>query len=291
MPDTRIESLSDDTAVEQDGGQYRAEVGLRWDNSGRPVGAILAGAMVRAASAEAGMPAVVSTTTEFLNPARLGAAEITCEVVRRSSVLCCVSTAAVQEGHTVCRGTTWLSAAQPRRIQSATPADVPDWSTIPSAEERAGTEDFPFSRVLEQRPLLWLDDFAGRPESAPCGLTWVRFRPSCPTRDLVTRACEVLVAGDLYPPITMIVASPRHQAAAARAQTIALSAHLGPLENESEHLLIEASIESLSDMVLTGVVRVWDESMALCGQVTTSYRIPRAQPLWLRRERRSNDVW
>lgn len=278
MLETRLGALSEDTAVRSEGGKYKAEVGLRWDNFGRPVGAILAGAMVRAASAEAGMPAVVSTTTEFLNPARVGEAEIVCEVIRRSSVLCCVSSLATQGGHKVCQGVTWFSAGQARNIHSAAAPEVPDWATIPTADERAGPGAVPFSGVLEQRPLTWFDDFDGRPESVPYGLTWIRFPPGPSARDLVTKVCEVLVAGDLYPPLTMIVASPRHAAVAAGAKTISLSARLGSLGDDSEQLLIETSVECLSDIMLTGVVRIWGgERMTLTGQVTASYWIPGAR--------------
>jgi len=274
-PETGPGALSQDTAVTRDGGKYRAEVGLRWDNFGRPVGAILAGAMVRAASTEAGMPTVVSTTTQFLNPAQLGEAEISCEVVRRSSALCCVNTVATQGVRKVCQGTTWLSAGHARPVHSARPPYAPDWATVPTTDERVGPGIVAFSGVLEQRPLTWIDDYAVRPESVPYSLTWVRFPPSgSAARDLVTRACEVLVTGDLYPPLTVMSASPRHEAAAAGARTIALSAHLGSLEDESERLLIETSVACLSDTVLTGVVRVWAECMVLRGQVTASYRMP-----------------
>jgi hypothetical protein len=278
--ETRPVGLSEDTAVKRDGSIYKAEVGLRWDNFGRPVGAILAGAMVRAASEEAGMSAVVSTTTEFLNRAQIGEAEIICEVVRQSSVLCCVKTLAVQEDRKICQGTTWLSTGHRRHSHFAAPPEVPDWSAVPTADERVGPGNFAFSGVLEQRPLVWIDDFARRPESAPCNsMTWVRFTPGSSTRDLVTKACEVLVVGDLNPPMTMIVASPRYETMAVGAQTIALSAHLGSLEDDSEHLLIETSVECLSGIVLTGVARVWTERMALRGLVTASYRISHPRPL------------
>jgi hypothetical protein len=278
VPETSPRALSEDTAVKRDGGKYKAEVGLRWDNLGRPVGAILVGAMVRAASTEAGMSTVVSTTTEFLNPAKIGEAEIICEVVRRSSVLCCVNTLAVQGGRRICQGATWLSAGNSRHIHAVTPPKAPDWTTVPTADERVGPGVFAFSGVLEQRPVTWIDDYASRPESIPYSLTWARFPPGSWARDLVTKACEVLVVGDLYPPLTMMSASPRHEGVAAGAQTIALSAHLGSLEDESEQLLIETSVECLSDMMLTGLVRVWAESMVLRGQVATSYLMPRARP-------------
>lgn len=273
-PGTRPRALSDDTAVSRDGGNYKTEIGLRWDNFGRPVGAILAGAMVRAASAEAGMSAVVSTTTEFLNPARIGEAEITCAVVRRSSALCCVNTLALQGGRTLCQGTTWLSAGRTRHIRSAVPPRVPNWATVPTTDERVGPGVVAFSSVLEQRPVTWIDDYASRPESVPYSLRWVRFLADSSDRDLVTRACEVLVTGDLCPPLTLMSASPRLEAVAAGARTIALSAHFGSFEDESEQLLIETSVECLSETVLTGVVRAWTECMVLRGQVTASYRMP-----------------
>jgi hypothetical protein len=278
VPEAGPSFLSEDTAVKHDGGKYTTEIGLRWDNFGRPVGAVLSGAMVRAASAEAGMPIVVSTTTEFLNPAQIGDAEITCEVVRRSSVLCCVNTVAVQGTRKICQGTAWLSTGNAPQLHSATPPVVPDWTAVPTADERVGPGVFAFSGVLEQRPVTWIDDYAGRPESVPYSLTWVRFPPRSSARDVVTKACEVLVTGDLFPPLTMMTASPRREAAVAGAQTIALSAHLGSFEDESGQLLIETSVECLSDATLVGVVRVWTEGMILRGHVTATYRMPRTRP-------------
>jgi hypothetical protein len=278
VPDLSLGALSSDTAVKHDGEKYAAEVGLRWDNAGRPVGAILAGAMLRAASREAGMLTAVSMTVEFLNPARIGTAEITCEVVRRSSVLCCVNALATQGGRKVCQATTWLSAGNARQVYGAAPPDVQGWAAFPTTIERVGPGAVPFSEVLEQRPTTWIDDYASRPESTPYSVTWVRFLPGLPTLDLVTKACEILVAGDVNPPLTMMTASPKHVAAVAGAPTIALTAHFGSMEDDSEHLLIETSVECLSDAAFTGVVRVWTESMALRGQVTASYRLPKARP-------------
>lgn len=276
MPEDGLRELYTDTAVKQDNGKFAAEVTLRWNNYGRPVGAILAGTMLRAASLEAEMSTVVSTTTEFLYPAQLGAVEVTCEVVRRSSVMCCVNTRAVQAERTICQGTAWLSAGTARQIRASTPPQAPSWDTIPTIEERLGPGGFAFSEGLEHRPVTWIDDYPSRPESVPYNLAWASFLPAHSARDLVTRACELLVVGDLLPPMAMMGASPQHEAAVAGVQTIALSAHIGSVDDDSEHLLVETVCESLSSAVLSSVVRVWGESMALRGQVTASYRLPRA---------------
>ena len=276
MPEDGQGELSTDTAFKDNNGKFAAEVTLRWNNYGRPVGAILAGTMLRAASLEAGMSAVVSTATEFLYPAQIGAVEVTCEVVRRSSLLCCVNTRAVQDERTICQGTTWLSAGAARQIRASTPPRAPNWSELPTIDERLGPGGFEFSDCLEHRPVTWIDDYASRPESVPYNLAWASFLPARSARDLVTRACELLVAGDLLPPMAMMGASPQHEAAIAGVQTLALSAHIGSLEDDSEHLLIETVCESLSSAVLSSVVRVWAENMALRGQVTASYRLPRA---------------
>lgn len=276
MPADGLGELYTDTAVKQDNGKFAAEVTLRWNNYGRPVGAILAGTMLRAASLEAEMPTVVSTTTEFLYPARIGAVEVTCEVVRRSSVMCCVNTRAVQDERTICQGTTWLAAGAAPQIRASAPPRAPNWDEIPTIDERLGPGGFAFSDGLEHRPVTWIDDYANRPESVPYNLAWASFRPAHSARDLVTRACELLVVGDLLPPMAMMGASPQHEAAVAGVQTIALSAHIGSVADDSEHLLIETVCESLSSTVLSSVVRVWAESRALRGQVTASYRLPRA---------------
>lgn len=275
MPEDCPQELSTDTAVRPSSGIFAGEVALRWNNFGRPVGAILAATMVRAASLEAEMPTVVSTTTEFLNSAQTGRVEVACEVVRRSSVLCCVNSRAAQDGPTVCQGTTWLSAGTARQVRAAAPPQAPHWTKVPTIDERLGPGAFAFSNVLEFRPVTWIDDYASRPESVPYNLTWVRFRSARPTRDLVTKACEVLVAGDLLPPMAMMSASPKYEAAVAGVQTLALSAHIGSLEDDSGYLLVETVCESMSSAVLSGAVRVWTESMALRGQVTASYRLPR----------------
>lgn len=276
VPEDGPQELSTDTAVRQSHGKFAAEVTLRWNNFGRPVGAILAATLVRAASLEAEMPTVVSATTEFLNSAQTGLVEVACEVVRRSSMLCCVNSRAVQGERTLCQGTTWLSAGAARQIRAATPPEAPNWTKVPTIDERLGPGAFAFSNVLEFRPVTWIDDYANRPESVPYSLTWARFRSASPARDLVTKACEVLVVGDVLPPMAMMTASPQHEATVAGVQTISLSAHIGSLEDDSEQLLIETACESMSSAVLSSVVRVWTESMALRGQVTASYRLPKA---------------
>lgn len=278
MAKVDVGALSGDTAVRGGGGRYTAEVCLRWDNRGRPVGAILAGSMARAASLEAGMPTVVSTTTQFLYPVQVGGVEISCDIVRRSSVLCCVNTVVAQGDRTVCQGTTWLSSGSGRQSYTTASPAVPDWTELPTAEERLGPGVMTFSGVLEQRPLVWEDDFANRPETVPYRLTWARFPPGSAARDLVTMACEVLVVGDLYPPLTMMSASPQRGLTALSAQTLELSAHMGSFEDRSENLLVETSCESMSDLMLTGLVRVWSENLALRGEVSATYRLPRPQP-------------
>lgn len=275
MAEDGPQELSTDTAVRQSDGRFAAEVTLRWNNFGRPVGAILAATMVRAASLEGEMPAVVSTTTEFLNSAQAGGVEVACEVVRRSSTLCCVNSRAVQGERMLCQGTTWLSPGTARQIRAATPPEAPNWAKVPTIDERLGPGAFAFSNVLEYRPVTWIDDYANRPESVAYNLAWAKFRSASPARDLVTKACEVLVAGDVIPPMAVMAASPQYEAAVAGVQTIALSAHIGSLEDDSGQLLIETTCESMSSSVLSTVVRVWTESMALRGQVTASYRLPR----------------
>ncbi len=270
-----VEALSGDTAVKGEDGRYSAEVGLRWDNRGRPVGAILSGSMVRAASLTAGMPTVVSTTTEFLYPVEVGGVEISCDIARRSSALCCVNTVAAQGGRTVCQGTTWLSSASGHQSFATASPEVPNWTELLTGDERLGPGVMTFSGVLEQRPLVWDDDFANRPETVPRRLAWVRFPPGSAARDLVTMACEVLVVGDLYPPLTMMSASPQRGLRALSAQTLELSAHMGSFDDRSEHLLVETSCEAMSDLMLTGVVRVWSENRAFRGQVSATYRLPR----------------
>lgn len=278
MWEPSLGALSEDTAVKGGSESYTGEVGLRWDNVGRPVGAILAGTMVRAASVEGEMSTVLSTTTEFVKAAKVGRLEVVCEVVRRSSRLCCVNTSAEQEGQKICQGTTWLSAGILNQVHGARPPAVPSWTDVPSVGERTGRPGSgPLANVLEQRPLTWIANWADRSESVPYGLTWVRFVPGASARDLVTLACEVLAVGDLFPPLAMMAASPQREIVALGAQTLELSAHMGSFEDASEHLLVETTCAGLSDAVMTGVVRVWSESMALRGQVTVSYRLPRIQ--------------
>src|SRR5262249_40856302 len=130
VPDVSVGALSDDTAVEGGGGKYTAEVGPRWADLGRPLGAIIAGTMVRAASLEAEMPTPVSTTTEFLYPLDPGHVELVCEIRRRSSVLCCVNTVARQGQRTVCQGTTWLTARDSPQVYGAPPPDIPPWAEV-----------------------------------------------------------------------------------------------------------------------------------------------------------------
>lgn len=270
-PSDDARALSDDTAVAGGGGKYTAEVSLRWDNRGRPLGAVIAGAMARAASLEAEMPTPVSSTTEFLYPLDPGRVELICEIRRRSSVLCCVNTLAVQAERVVCQGTTWLTVRDSPQVYAAAPPDTPHWTEI-----GLGPSLFPHS--LEQRYLHSADDFAARAESTPYGLTWARFPAGSPGRDLVTMACEVLLVGDLYPPLTVLKASPQWEVIAMGAQTIELSAHMGSFEDPSDQLLVECVSACMSEALLTGIVRVWSENMALRGQVTATYRLPRNRP-------------
>jgi hypothetical protein len=275
MTKADLKALSDDTAVSGGDGRYTADVGLRWDNRGRPVGAILAGSMARAASLEAGMATVVSTTTQFLYPVQVGSVEISCAIARRSSALCCVNTVVAQADRTVCQGTTWLSSASGQQSYATASPEVPDWTELLTADERLGPGVMTFSGVLEQRPLVWEDDFEHRPETAPYRLAWVRFPPGSAGRDPVTMACEALVVGDLYPPLTMMSASPRHGLLPLGAQTLELSARMGSFDDDSENLLVATSCESMSDLMLTGLVRVWSENRALRGEVSATYRLPR----------------
>jgi hypothetical protein len=53
---------------------------------------------------------------------------------------------------------------------------------------------------------------------------------------------------------------------------------MASLDGDSERLLIETSCSYMSEAILTGLVRVWSESMVLRGQVMTTYSLPPGQP-------------
>src|SRR5215471_16348872 len=77
-----IGTLAADTAVEGEHGRYRAQVASRWQMV-RPLGGYLAAITLRAAEQESALPFPVSYHCQFLNPARVGPAEVRVVSIQR----------------------------------------------------------------------------------------------------------------------------------------------------------------------------------------------------------------
>lgn len=276
-------SLATDTAVTPVGDEFTGTVGLRWDNNGRPVGALTAGMMMRAAVQSCGSAHPLSTATSFLEPARPGPVRLEPRGLRRSAALAVVEVVASQEAGPIARSTVWLADADDRGTDSgdaphavAEPAPVvPGPDEVPSFEDRMGTGQGAFAGCVVQRPVVWVEDFAHRTPTPPRGEIWLRFVPVPERRDAVTLATELLVAGDLFPPLIAGVALPDREQQVAGARTLELTGRIRPARDCSADLLAQVVCECVDDRLLTATVRAWSADRVFRGAVSSVYRLPR----------------
>lgn len=272
---TQSPSMATDTALRAIPDGYTGQIALRWNNHGRPVGAILAGMMARAAAEESGMRCPVTHSVVFLEPATVGPVHLRCKMLRKSSSLAAVSVVAAQGGRPIARSRLWLMGSVPPAEISDPAPDVPDPADVPTIEDRVGEGFADYGGCLMQRPLAWTDDYANRPTTRPHGRQWLTCIPVAHDRDAVTILSEFLVAGDLLPPLMGGVALPEKQRQLSGAQTIELNGRIGNTTGCSTELLVDVSCSLVTARTLVADVRIWSADRAFRGSVAATYRLPR----------------
>lgn len=170
--DTRVQALAE--------GGYSAQISDRWGNLvGAPNGGYLLSVCVRALLNDVAFPDPLVLSAFFLRPARVGPAELQCELVRSGRRLATAEARMVQEGKEIVRlvgSFCDLSAASGPTLVLNEPPTLPDPSE--AIDPLAGTSAPGVTiadRVEYRMPKLpgW---WQGKPTGEPAMAIWARFR-------------------------------------------------------------------------------------------------------------------
>ena len=177
-----------------------------------------------------------------------------------------------QEGRAGLKGLVWAVAEGLDGLEhaDAAPPPAPPPTTVPSVAERlaaAGTTArvrFPFFDNLDERPLLWLDDWEHRDAADPLHRSWYRFLPTAAFDDPWVDAGRLVIAVDTF---QWPAATRGHAGDAVRhiAPSLDLACRFHRLDaaRRAEWLLVEARSPVAAGGLVAGTAAVWDDGGTL----------------------------
>jgi hypothetical protein len=273
--------------VERSGSSlWTGKLGTEIHNQQRPVGAVAAGMALNAACLETGFTYPVSCSAQFLQRLEPGELTFHCQPLRRSRQLACISVGVSRpdkaaEQADVLRMTCWLaSSPSPLAIAPRAP-DVPPADALKTIRERLGHPAGPYGSFLDQRPVVWVDDWEARERKEPVSSDWWAFRdePAGPgdavAENALRSAFESLVLGDLLPPFTGIVSLVDQGLPLTGVQTLELSGSFtAPAAPASREKLVTSACDWLGERAACGSCQVWGSDGTRLATTLATYRIP-----------------
>lgn len=266
-----VGDLALDTAVTGGDGRYRALLSGDWEIWG-PNGGYLAAVALRAAGAHTSLGVPASYLGHFLDVAAFAPVDLEVRTVRRSRRAESLRVSMTQEGRVVLEALVWAVAEGLDGLEHADapapPAPAP--ATVPSVDDRLAAAGggqrvrFPFFDNLDERPLLWVDDWDRRPAAEPLHRSWYRFLPTGAFDDPWVDAGRLLIAVDTF---QWPAAARGHAGGALRhvapSLDLACRFHRLDVARRAEWLLVEARSPVAAGGLVGGVASVWDESATL----------------------------
>ena len=171
-----------------------------------PNGGYLGALALRAAGAHCGRARPANVTVHFLGVATFDQpVEIVPQTLRESKVATSVRISVHQAGRPILEAMVWgVDDGLPGLQHSYGPSpDVRHWADLPTIQERAEAEGIEATSVyrfwdnFEQRPTVWISDWANRGSQPPVYENWLRFTPTPGTSDAWLEAGRLLLLTDL----------------------------------------------------------------------------------------------
>jgi acyl-CoA thioesterase len=262
-------NLDADTALTaQETGRYRAELSPNWTVWGVN-GGYLAAVALRAAGESAAWDAPAAMSVNFLNRPRPGIADVSVDVLRRTSKAECRRVEIVQGGTPILSGVVWCTA-DGLRGNEPEPRTVPAPEGVPSRLERLGNNPaglLPWQAAIEDRPLFfpddWPDNWETRQPSEPHYEAWFRYRPAAVFGSPWVNAARVLIISDIYPVFGYVQAR-RGLELTCRAATIFLSVQFHRPTDEEEFLFGDCRVLGAAQGLLGTSTSVWNRDGKCC---------------------------
>lgn len=254
-----------DTALTPTGdGAHTRLLHRDWEIWG-PNGGYLGALALRAAAVESGRARPANITVHFLGVAGFDEpVDITAATLRASKVATSVEVRIAQAGRPVLQAMVWAideGLGGLEHSHGEAPV-VPSWSELPSVQERFVEEglvyasNYRFWDNFEQRPPVWISDWANRAALAPEYLEWLRFIPEPVASDPWLEAGRLLLLVDLggWP-----AASRAHVQQEYIAPSIDVSCEFHHLSTEPSWYLLEGVSPHATDGLVASRQTVWDD--------------------------------
>jgi len=207
-----------DTAIEGEGGRYRARLSRDWEIWG-PNGGYIAAIALRAAGAETRLRRPASFTAHFLGVAEFDVVDLHVTTLRSAKRAASLRVSMTQAGRPILEAVVWvIGDADGLEHDTAQMPDVPRPAALRSFEELIAPEErnprYPFWDNLEGRPIDWVP-WAQRQPGAPVWREWYRFRPRATFDEPFVDAARAVLLIDTmtwpavcraYPPQTSYIA-------------------------------------------------------------------------------------
>lgn len=255
-----VGDFAEDTAVHGADGRYTATLSDDWEIWG-PAGGYVGTVALRAAGAESRFRRPANCTIHFLGVAAFDEVQLDVEVVRATRRAESIRVLMRQGDRPILQLICWAVADDLPGLDHAHGGhDLDPWTAYPTVEEhlaRLGQEPnrpFRFWENLEERPVVWFDDWENRPPSDPVWQSWIRFTPTSTFDDPWVDAGRLLLLADLGP---WPAAARLHRSDEWIAPTLDVSCQFDHLDPGAEWLLVDHHAPIGRDGLIGANCKIW----------------------------------
>ena len=270
--------LAADTAVEGEGGRYRAMLSGDWQIWG-PNGGYLAVIALRAAGAETALRRPASFYAQYLSAAEYGPVDLTVETLRATKRTATLRVTMTQGGRTILSASAWIvdEALPGLKHDAARIPEVPPPEALLSFAELLPDEWpwYPYWRNFDSRPTRWVPRDEWRPGD-PRARQWLRFLPKATFDDPFVDAGRSLVVLDTF---TWPAANAAHGPSPFIAPNVDLAAHFHRAAPDSEWLLADGFAPVAEGGLIGCRTEVWSRDGKLLASGSCQL-LCRPNPAW-----------
>ena len=263
--------LAVDTAVEGEGGKYRAELSRDWEIWG-PNGGYLAAIALRAAGAYTPLRRPATFACHYLGVAEFEHVDLVVEPMRESKRAASLRVAMHQHDKPILEAIVWVVGELDGLQHDAAPmpGGVARPDELRSLRELLEEDEMVYHRFwsnFDERPVHWIprSEWVDREPGEPRVQSWYRYVPTATFADPFVDAARVLLLIDTLMWPAAVRAYRNDELESFYAPSIDLSAQFHSLAPESEWLFCEAFSPTARDGLVGGTTSVWSEDGRLLG--------------------------